>query len=74
VPVGEWFRGELRSGVMDLLFARDSFCSLHLKKGVVERVVGEHVRREREHTHRVFALVMLEMWWRRFLPSIETGG
>ncbi len=71
VPIGEWFRGELRGGVMDLLFSRDSFCSLHLKKNVVERIFGEHVRGEREHTHRVFALVMLEIWFRKFSPSIE---
>ena len=71
VPIGEWFRGELKSGVMDLLFSSDSFCSQHLRKSVVERIFGEHVRGERDHTHRVFALVMLEMWWRRFKPSIE---
>ncbi|MGN6370915.1 MAG: asparagine synthase (glutamine-hydrolyzing) [Phycisphaerae bacterium] len=71
VPVGEWFRGGLRDSVRDLLLARDSFCSMYLRKGVVERVVGEHLCGEREHTHRVFALVMLEMWWREFRPGVE---
>ena len=42
-----------------------------MKKNVVERMVSEHLRKERDHTHRLFALLMLEIWWKAFSPSLE---
>jgi asparagine synthase (glutamine-hydrolysing) len=72
VPIGEWFKGELRGALTDILFAADSLVSTHLNKRAVERLVNEHVAGQRDHTHRLFALLMLEMWRREFMPTIET--
>ena len=64
VPMGDWFRGPLRQELTDALFAADSFTTLHLTKQVAERLVAEHVSGRRDHTHRLFSLLMLELWWR----------
>jgi hypothetical protein len=61
----------LKGVLTDILFSAGSFTTLHLRKSVAERMVGEHVRGERDHTHRLFALLMLEIWWRKFGPVIE---
>jgi len=57
--------------VHDVLFAKDSFASEQLHPPTVERLVKEHEAGMRDHTHRIFALMMLELWWREFAPSLE---
>jgi len=63
VPIGEWFRGELRSMLRDHLFAADGFCRQHFNMKVVERLVDEHESQRVDHSQRLYALLMLEMWW-----------
>jgi asparagine synthase (glutamine-hydrolysing) len=70
-PVGEWFKGELRGALRDLLFSGASFTTAYLKKDVAERLVAEHERGARDHTHRLFALLMLEIWWRGAGATVE---
>jgi asparagine synthase (glutamine-hydrolysing) len=64
VPIGEWFRAELRSMLRDSLFASDGFASAHFNKAVVERLVEEHEQSRVEHSQRLYALLMLELWWK----------
>jgi asparagine synthase (glutamine-hydrolysing) len=70
-PVGEWFKGELHGALRDLLFASGSFVTSFLKKDVAERLVAEHERGVRDHTHRLFALLMLEIWWKGAGGTVE---
>jgi asparagine synthase (glutamine-hydrolysing) len=63
VPIGDWFRGELRSMLRDHLFAADSFASQHFNRPVVERLVDEHEQERVDHSQRLYALLMLELWW-----------
>jgi asparagine synthase (glutamine-hydrolysing) len=65
VPIGEWFRGELRAMLRDHLFAADSFASSHFNRAVVERLVEEHEAERVDHSQRLYALLMLELWWRK---------
>ena len=63
VPIGEWFRGELRPMLRDSLFAADSFASGNFNKAVVQRLVDEHEQKRVDHSQRLYALLMLELWW-----------
>jgi asparagine synthase (glutamine-hydrolysing) len=64
VPIGEWFRGDLRPMLRDHLFAADSFAAAHFNRAVVERLVEEHERERVDHSQRLYALLMIELWWR----------
>jgi asparagine synthase (glutamine-hydrolysing) len=64
VPIGEWFRGPLRAFLRDNLFASDSFAKSHFQMKAVERLVDEHESQRRDHSQRLYALLMLEMWWK----------
>ncbi|HZL37226.1 MAG TPA: asparagine synthase (glutamine-hydrolyzing) [Tepidisphaeraceae bacterium] len=64
VPIGDWLRGELRTMLRDHLFAANSFASQHFNRAVVERLVEEHETFRRDHSQRLYALLMLELWWR----------
>jgi asparagine synthase (glutamine-hydrolysing) len=64
VPIGEWFRGELRPMLHDHLFATNSFAGTHFNKPVIERLVQEHEQERVDHSQRLYALLMLELWWK----------
>ncbi|HEY2584762.1 MAG TPA: asparagine synthase (glutamine-hydrolyzing) [Tepidisphaeraceae bacterium] len=64
VPIGQWFRGELREMLHDHLNASDSFASSHFAPWVLERLISEHQRQRIDHSQRLFSLLMLELWWR----------
>jgi asparagine synthase (glutamine-hydrolysing) len=65
VPIGEWFRGELRSMLRENLFASNSFGRSHFNMKVVERIVEEHETQRVDHSQRLYALLMLELWWQQ---------
>jgi asparagine synthase (glutamine-hydrolysing) len=64
VPIGEWFRGDLRPMLRDHLFASDSFAAGHFNTAVVRRLVEEHEAERVDHSQRLYALLMLELWWK----------
>jgi asparagine synthase (glutamine-hydrolysing) len=63
VPIGEWFRGELRPMLRDSLFAADAFGRSHFNMNVVQQLVDEHEQMRVDHSQRLYALLMLELWW-----------
>lgn len=65
VPIGEWFRGPLRAMLRDSLFASNSFASSHFKMPVVQRLIEEHETEKVDHSQRLYALLMLELWWQQ---------
>jgi asparagine synthase (glutamine-hydrolysing) len=64
VPIGEWFRGQLRPMLRDHLFAADSFAKSHFNTPVVQRLVDDHEQERVDHSQRLYALLMLELWWK----------
>ena len=63
VPIGDWFRGPLRSMLRDTLFSSHAFGRTHFDMKVVERLVEEHESKRVDHSQRLYALLMLELWW-----------
>ena len=63
VPVGDWFRGPLRAMLRDTLFSAHAFGRTHFDMAVVQRLVDEHESRRVDHGQRLYALLMLELWW-----------
>ena len=72
VPVGQWFRGPLREHLLDRLRNSAGFCRNYLSSAGVEQLVNQHLARHRDHTHRLFALLMLEIWFHQFHPTITS--
>ncbi len=71
VPVGDWFRGLLREFLMENLTRPDGFCKTYFAAAPVRELLDDHMRSRRDHTHRLFALLMLELWHDAFPSTIE---
>ncbi|MGC8642969.1 MAG: asparagine synthetase B family protein, partial [Isosphaeraceae bacterium] len=64
VPVGRWFRDELKQELRDILLDRACLDRGLFRPEAVQRLFDEHTAGQREHGHRLWALVMLELWFR----------
>jgi asparagine synthase (glutamine-hydrolysing) len=69
VPIHEWLRGPLAAMVGDLLFDGRLRSRGLFDQSAVERLWREHRLRTRDHRHRLWSLLMLELWFRRFIDE-----
>ncbi|HEX6279878.1 MAG TPA: asparagine synthase-related protein, partial [Pyrinomonadaceae bacterium] len=67
VPVGKWFRGEMRDFVREILLSDSAMKRGIVKPEMLRKYVVEHTEGERDHAFRIWALLMLELWYQRFI-------
>ena len=65
-PIGEWLRGPLAPMVDDLLLDGRLRDRGVFDPRAVDRVWRQHRSGARDHRHRLWSLVMLELWFRQF--------
>jgi asparagine synthase (glutamine-hydrolysing) len=66
VPLDSWFRGELKSLAEELLLSADSRCHAFLRPEAIRALWDTHQARRYDYSGRLWALVMLESWLRRW--------
>ena len=66
IPLGVWFRNELKPMVHDTLLADDARSAPFLRRDVVAELVRAHETNEQNHGFRLWNLLMLEKWLRRW--------
>lgn len=71
VPLANWFRGELQPFLHDVLFDSRTLARGFFEPAAVQRLFDEHVQSKTDHSHRLWALLCLELWQRMFLDSTE---
>jgi asparagine synthase (glutamine-hydrolysing) len=71
VPVSAWFRGELRPLAADLLLDSTSRGRGQLRPAAVKKLLDEHVSARADHGHRLWCLVMLELWQRIWVDAAQ---
>jgi asparagine synthase (glutamine-hydrolysing) len=71
IPVASWLRGELNPLLRDTLLDATAAQRPFFEARAVERLVTEHESGHRDHGNRLWALLMLELWCRRF---VDRGG
>jgi asparagine synthase (glutamine-hydrolysing) len=62
----DWFRGELRDWVRHCLVESPTASPRLFERDAVERVLNEHNAGKRDHGNRIYSLLALELWYRRF--------
>jgi asparagine synthase (glutamine-hydrolysing) len=73
-PVGDWFRNELREMAHDVLLSPAAAARHIFRREYVERLLAEHISGSAQHDTRLWALLMLELWFRMWVdpPSAST--
>ena len=74
LPIGQWFRQQLHDPLRDLLFSGDGFFQSPGTRQFLEKLLSEHQESQRDHTHRLFACLMLELWHRECRVNIARTG
>jgi asparagine synthase (glutamine-hydrolysing) len=65
VPIGEWLRTDLREMLNDLCNAENSFTSACFDRAYLSRLVSDHEHGRQDHSQRLYAILVLELWWAR---------
>ena len=66
VPVGRWFRNELRNELTEVLLDRSTLDRGLFRPEAVRSLVDDHLAGRRERGHQLWALLMLELWMRNY--------
>jgi asparagine synthase (glutamine-hydrolysing) len=69
IPLATLFRGELRELAGDLLLGERARSRGQLRPATVERLLGEHAAGRADHGHRLWCLLMLELWQRTYVEA-----
>ncbi len=68
VPIGAWFRGELQDLVRHDILAPDSLPMRIFRPDWLEQLANDHLSGRANHEHRLWALLMLQLWHDRWQP------
>jgi asparagine synthase (glutamine-hydrolysing) len=74
VPLARWFRHELRELARDVLLDPAARRRGQLRPAAVERLLAEHASGRADHGHRLWCLLMLELWQRTWVESESAAG
>jgi asparagine synthase (glutamine-hydrolysing) len=72
VPVGHWFRGELRDAFGDILGSPLTRQRGYFNDRFVNRILAEHLNGKRDHSSRLWQLLVFELWHRQYLDHAAT--
>jgi len=69
VPLGTWFRGGLTDLFSDVLESPRTRQRGYFEPAFVSRLLREHLSNERDHTLRLWQLLVFELWHRHYLDT-----
>jgi asparagine synthase (glutamine-hydrolysing) len=67
VPIGYWFRGPMQQFLRETLLSEKAAKRGLFDSARVRGIIDEHVENKLDHSHRLWTLLMLELWFERFI-------
>jgi asparagine synthase (glutamine-hydrolysing) len=67
VPIGKWFRAELKGLLKEAILSDRSLGRGYFKSDAVRRLVDDHIGLRRDYSHQLWTLLMLELWHQEFI-------
>jgi asparagine synthase (glutamine-hydrolysing) len=74
VPLGTWFRGGLTDVFADVLRAPVTRQRGYFEPAFVDRLVAEHLSAKRDHTLRLWQLLVFELWHRQYIDAAVSAA
>jgi asparagine synthase (glutamine-hydrolysing) len=67
VPIGHWFRGAMQPFLRQTLLSEKALSRGLFRPEIVRQLIDSHVAAKADHSHRLWSLLMLELWFDRFI-------
>ncbi|MFN2578904.1 MAG: asparagine synthase (glutamine-hydrolyzing) [Pyrinomonadaceae bacterium] len=67
VPIGHWFRGTMQPFLRETLLSDKALGRGLFNRDRVRQLIDQHVANKVNHEHRLWSLLMLELWFQRFI-------
>jgi asparagine synthase (glutamine-hydrolysing) len=74
VPIARWFREDLRTLAGDVLLGETARARGLFRPGAVARLLHDHVSGRADHAHRLWCLLMLELWQQHHLDAASPAA
>jgi asparagine synthase (glutamine-hydrolysing) len=71
LPLSHWMRNELKALVLDVLLEPRTVQRGYFKATAVRQLLEEHFRGRRDQSHRIWQLLIFELWHRNFLEPLR---
>jgi asparagine synthase (glutamine-hydrolysing) len=69
IPLGTWFRGGLTDVFSDVLASPRTRQRGYFQPSFIDRIVKEHLSGRRDHTLRLWQLLVFELWHRQYMDQ-----
>jgi len=69
VPIGQWFRGELKDYLCDNLLSSDFLGRGYFKPVAVKEMVNLHLSKQKDYSFQLWTLLMFELWHKKFMED-----
>ena len=67
VPIGHWFRGTMQPFLRETLLSEKAGARGLFNRDRVKELIEQHTANKVNHEHRLWSLLMLELWFQRFI-------
>ncbi|MGI8918013.1 MAG: asparagine synthase (glutamine-hydrolyzing) [Pyrinomonadaceae bacterium] len=67
VPIGHWFRSQMQPFLRETLLSQKALGRGLFKPESVKQMIQLHTSGERDYAHQLWTLLMLELWFERFI-------
>jgi asparagine synthase (glutamine-hydrolysing) len=74
VPIGHWFRGSMRDVFGDVLRSSATRQRGYFNAAFVDRLLDEHLAGRRDHSLRLWQLVVFELWHRQHVGAAAAAA
>jgi len=76
MPLVHWMRRELKADLLELLLEPRALQRGYFRPDAVRRLFEEHLSGRRDHSGRIWMLLVFELWHRNFLEQthVKTKG
>lgn len=69
IPLGSWFRGELKDMAYNVLLDEKAINRGYFKKDEIQNLLDEHCNRKYDHGYKIWCLLNLELWHKTFMDK-----
>lgn len=70
LPLVRWMRNELKDLIMSVMLEPRTLQRGYFNPAAVEKLLAEHLRGRRDHSARIWRLLMFELWHRNYLEAV----